>query len=76
MNGQWQGKGRYEAADGTQFEGMWSEGLLHGTGICSDSSGTYTGEWMHGERHGRGHLVRTNGEEYEIPHLEVIYYPT
>lgn len=63
VNGQWQGKGKYDAADGTCFEGMWSNGLMHGTGTCSDASGTYSGEWKQGERHGRGHLLRTNGEE-------------
>lgn len=64
VNGQWQGKGTYDAADGTRFEGTWMNGLLHGKGICSDASGSYSGDWMHGERHGIGHLMRNNGEEY------------
>ena len=40
-------------------------GLLHGKGSCSDGSGEYIGDWMHGERHGRGKLTRSNGETYD-----------
>ena len=57
--------GRYDAADGTSFEGTWINGLLHGKGSCSDGSGEYVGDWMHGERHGRGKLTRSNGETYD-----------
>ncbi|ORC87532.1 uncharacterized protein TM35_000211380 [Trypanosoma theileri] len=52
------GCGESYSADGGRYNGEWSHGVWHGTGIEQRGNGVvYRGEFVSGEREGRGKLV-------------------
>eukprot|EP01032_Pedospumella_encystans_P022044 gene22044-24992_t len=71
------GNGVYVSKSGDAYEGSWVNGafyntkgekeLFHGTGslVLGDGS-IYKGELVHGNRHGRGKIVRTEGTIEEV----------
>ncbi len=51
---------------GARYEGMWSQGRMHGKGLYIWADGRrYEGEWVRGERHGAGMSTMANGEKHE-----------
>merc|ERR1711924_462641 len=60
------GKGFWKGVDGTTYNGNWSRGQWHKSGIMTLPSGeTYDGEWYNGRRHGHGVEVIPDEEVYE-----------
>jgi hypothetical protein len=58
--------GKLVHADGTTYEGEWSEDKKHGHGEEVLASGiTYEGEFSEGKKHGRGKVVLADGRTYE-----------
>lgn len=47
-----------EIFDGNRYEGNFTNGVLHGKGICVYSNGNkYSGDWVEGERTGQGEFI-------------------
>ncbi len=66
IRGQRHGHGTMNYADGRRYEGSWAADLYHGHGTLKDKSGTYTGEFKFGARHGMGSSVDdTTRDKYE-----------
>ena len=55
-----------ELANGDYYDGEWSRGKFHGTGVYKWKDGKmYEGEWKDGIPEGKGRYIYTNGEVYE-----------
>jgi hypothetical protein len=54
--GEKEGRGRFEWADGSTYEGTFLKGLFHGRGSIVDTPNKYSydGEFHAGDKHGRG----------------------
>lgn len=54
-------------ADGSYYEGTFSNGEIDGKGMrfFSQTGSKYTGQFVKGELHGRGTMVYTDGSMYE-----------
>lgn len=50
-----------------RYEGCFQNGRAHGQGAFEllATGESYSGQWRHGNKHGRGIYVYTNGTEYE-----------
>jgi len=60
-------KGKQGYKDGTQYDGTWKMGKMHGTGSKSYSGvggGKYMGQWVEGQRIGLGSFIFKGGDEY------------
>ncbi|WP_282935817.1 hypothetical protein [Paenibacillus sp. RC67] len=65
-NGMKHGKGRYQWSDGTQYLGLWSRDVEHGTGTKLFANGDrYHGEWKDGFFHGKGIYEWKDGTKFE-----------
>ena len=52
--------------DGVIYEGNWSKGLRHGSGVLTHKSGTcYKGEFKYGHKQGKGRIEYPNGNFYD-----------
>ncbi len=52
--------------NGVVYEGNWSKGLRHGSGVLTHKSGTfYKGEFEHGHKQGKGRIEYPNGNYYD-----------
>jgi hypothetical protein len=59
--------GRATFTDGSQYEGAWARGAMHGTGTLRAAPSNqawvqYTGAFAEGQRHGRGAVTLANGD--------------
>jgi hypothetical protein len=64
---------KYGASD--YYEGQWVEGLKHGNGLRTWSSGErYEGSWKENKRHGFGKQTYVDGTEYEGGWKEDVEY--
>ncbi|KPI90679.1 hypothetical protein ABL78_0115 [Leptomonas seymouri] len=63
------GKGRYNwASSGAVYEGMWKDGRPHGHGVMTvpgNDGYEYTGDYVDGQRSGRGRCCFANGRIYD-----------
>jgi hypothetical protein len=68
--GQRHGEGVWKTRDGTTISGTWKNGKLHGQATETLSMGvveldfTYSGEWVEGDRQGKGVQTWGNGNTY------------
>lgn len=60
-NGQRNGVGNLNWADGSKFEGQWANNLRHGNGKYEYGGKTFIGQYQQDLRHGRGCLTKKNG---------------
>ncbi len=60
------GKGRQIWADGSEYDGMWVNGLQQGFGVQQwpESNLSYTGEWLQGLKSGKGEQKWNDGSNY------------
>lgn len=55
-----------ELSNGDYYDGEWSRGKFHGTGVYKWKDGKmYEGEWKDGIPEGKGRYIYTNGDVYE-----------
>lgn len=55
-----------ECANGDYYDGEWSKGKFHGTGVYKWKDGKmYEGEWKDGIPNGKGRYIYSNGDVYE-----------
>eukprot|EP00800_Vazella_pourtalesii_P007290 TRINITY_DN19705_c0_g1_i1.p1 TRINITY_DN19705_c0_g1~~TRINITY_DN19705_c0_g1_i1.p1 ORF type:complete len:148 (-),score=33.06 TRINITY_DN19705_c0_g1_i1:8-451(-) len=60
------GFGKLNFADGTKYNGKFSEGLFNGNGSLTFPDGTkYEGEFVKGKYHGYGVYMRADGMKFE-----------
>jgi len=61
-----EGRGRFEWADGSYYEGAFAQGIFHGEGeyYFPDQQKTYFGEFINGVVQGEGKEVWADGREY------------
>lgn len=66
-NGTKHGQGKLQMADGSYYEGTFSNGEIDGKGMrfFSQNGSKYTGQFVKGELHGRGTMVYADGSMYE-----------
>ncbi|XP_034338259.2 MORN repeat-containing protein 1 isoform X5 [Magallana gigas] len=66
-NGTKHGHGKLQMADGSYYEGTFSNGEIDGKGMrfFSQTGSKYTGQFVKGELHGRGTMVYADGSMYE-----------
>jgi hypothetical protein len=65
-DGQPQGQGRKQFANGDSFEGGFDHGLPEGQGTYIEKNGSrYVGQWKQGLKHGRGKFAWAEGQSYE-----------
>ena len=65
-NGQREGQGRLEYANGSVYEGEWEADEFHGRGRYASANGDgYEGEFRAGVMHGEGQYWFVNGDEYK-----------
>lgn len=63
MNGEIEGRGSKQWADGRRYEGDFSRGEACGEGRFTSPAGeSYIGPWVQNKRQGRGQLVLPNGQ--------------
>ncbi|XP_014789518.1 MORN repeat-containing protein 2 [Octopus bimaculoides] len=61
-NVQRSGFGRYIAAEGTVYQGMWKDDAMNGIGQLKHSSGdVYEGDFLNNQFHGEGTYTWANG---------------
>ena len=59
LEGQMEGPGTLECADGSSYVGAFAKGMKRGQGVMQYSSGAkYSGEWLDNRRHGTGVFTR------------------
>ncbi|XP_061189942.1 MORN repeat-containing protein 1-like isoform X2 [Saccostrea echinata] len=70
--GQWRGgikhgQGKLQMADGSYYEGTFTNGEIDGKGMryFSQTGNKYTGQFCKGELHGRGMMVYADGSVYD-----------
>lgn len=64
-NGDFNGRGRYDYADGARYVGQWKDGQIHGRGTFTWKEGDrYTGQWKDGKEHGKGFQRLASGDTY------------
>ncbi|XP_062611375.1 MORN repeat-containing protein 1-like isoform X3 [Saccostrea cucullata] len=70
--GQWRGgikhgQGKLQMADGSYYEGTFTNGEIDGKGtrFFSQTGNKYTGQFSKGELHGRGTMVYADGSVYD-----------
>eukprot|EP00931_Biecheleriopsis_adriatica_P076588 TRINITY_DN50281_c0_g1_i1.p1 TRINITY_DN50281_c0_g1~~TRINITY_DN50281_c0_g1_i1.p1 ORF type:complete len:230 (+),score=38.60 TRINITY_DN50281_c0_g1_i1:63-692(+) len=55
----------YKLKDGRVYQGQWSNGLMHGTGVMFGPEGQhYEGDFVQGKREGEGTLTYEDGRQY------------
>ncbi|RLN99660.1 hypothetical protein DYB28_010663 [Aphanomyces astaci] len=59
------GKGLRVFADGSTYEGDWTDNIMQGSGVWTTAAFTYIGDFSHGRPHGHGLFTFTNGDVYE-----------
>ncbi|RHY73055.1 hypothetical protein DYB30_000666 [Aphanomyces astaci] len=59
------GKGLRVFADGSTYEGDWTDNVMQGSGVWTTAAFTYIGDFAHGRPHGHGLFTFTNGDVYE-----------
>lgn len=61
------GRGKYEYADHSLYEGEFRFGIFHGNGVIQSSTtgDVYDGQFRDGSEHGLGRLVMSNGVTHE-----------
>ncbi len=64
-DGDFNGKGRYDYANGDRYIGQWKDGEINGRGTFTWKEGDrHTGEWKDGKEHGKGVQRLANGSTY------------
>ena len=60
------GQGRMKYLNNSVYDGEWEDGLWHGHGTFTTTSGseTYDGEWIKGKRDGLGEQLDSEGNQY------------
>ena len=66
VHDRWEGRGRYEDANGTVYDGDWVANVMEGQGSMYDAdvNETYVGEFRNNKRHGKGEVVDADGNKY------------
>jgi hypothetical protein len=57
--------GAYTFRDGSQYEGEWRDGCMHGRGRWEMFGNVYEGDFETNQRHGNGTLTYVTGQRYE-----------
>ena len=61
-----EGHGHYKWADGTAYDGEWSDNLMHGKGTFTwDNGCSYVGNFVQDKKEGYGIYRWPNGRVYE-----------
>ena len=56
------GLGRIIEADGSIYEGEWTDGLKNGSGVYTFTDDSrYEGQWKNDKQHGKGTLIQRVG---------------
>jgi hypothetical protein len=58
------GQGMYVYADGSVYEGEWSNDKKSGYGVQKDLFGVYSGQWVRDVKSGHGSAHYLNGDKY------------
>jgi hypothetical protein len=66
VEGKKQGKGKFQWADGSYYEGDFEDGLFHGEGVYvfKEQHKTYTGQFQDGKIQGIGGMQWADGTLY------------
>lgn len=64
--GEKEGNGKFTWLDASVYEGQFKQGVFHGFGKLTDKANNYSyeGEFLCGEKHGKG-VERCHSEEYD-----------
>jgi len=65
INGTRHGTGRTLWSDGTLYQGQYKAGWEQGIGVLRQGSEQYEGEFQDGKKHGKGIIVRDNGQKFK-----------